>query len=148
MTPCATPATPCRRWWWRSIMCGGSTALFIYGGARAWACLGSALLGAMACLGSPLMTAVRRQLPPSDRLVLGATHPSPPPPSPCPPLRSLLLLLLLRAVGHERPDAGLLLFWLHAHGLLRCVLLRMAGWLLVCLLLRRAYQRQHVLLLR
>lgn len=20
-----------RRWWWRSIMCGGSTALFIYG---------------------------------------------------------------------------------------------------------------------
>lgn len=20
-----------RRWWWRSVMCGGSTALFIYG---------------------------------------------------------------------------------------------------------------------
>lgn len=53
---------------------------------------------------------------------------TPPIPTPChlSTPHSLLLLLLVRAVRHERPHAGLLLLWLHAHDLLRCAWL--AGW--------------------
>jgi len=107
------PHPPCHRWWWRSIMCGGSTALFIYGELRR---VGAGVALVQSQLGLLQLLLVKLLQPLWPALAFCGRRPNP---DPFPRHSSVLLLLLVRAVGHERAHAGLILLRVHAHGLLR-----------------------------